>query len=107
MQGALKSKTKDGSEENATCIAYLKKKAFKQIKQVEHMRPLCYQATWPGFLTVKLCSFVGQCSHCGLLIKGKEKKTYTSYNFQPCRAIYSESERKPSTYHRALKELIT
>lgn len=26
MQGALKSKTKDGSEENATCIAYLKKK---------------------------------------------------------------------------------
>lgn len=42
-----------------------------------------------------------------LLIKGKEKKTYTSYTFQPCRAMYSESERKPSTYHRALKELIT
>ena len=29
MQGALKSKTKDGSEENATCIAYLKKKSLQ------------------------------------------------------------------------------
>lgn len=32
MQGALKSKTNDGSEDNATCITHLKKKkAFKQI----------------------------------------------------------------------------
>lgn len=65
------------SEENATCKTWLKKKKLRKPSNNCNKLSMWKLALWttsPGFLTVKLCSFAGQCLLCWTLDSMQEKK---------------------------------
>lgn len=106
MQGALKITTNDGSEENATCITHLKiKKSLQANKTGWACVSSMLQATWPGFPTVKLCSFVGMFTLLDSWWNAR-KNIYThilSSFIEPC--IQSQKEKSSfSTYSRVSKK---